>query len=466
MGYIILNGTKSTDEGLLLKSGYQIPIAKETVEIISVLGRKQGDLTVKTGSYKDLTFTLEFVLRNWKNSSTEMNKAIDYFFRYNLIETSQINEYEITTIPEVVSNENYVVCVGFYNSETGADGDLERLKLEQIDGYIIEHKPYMFVKKGEVTAKGSLNLRPQPNGDNTPITQMPTGSIIEILEELDGWYKVRYNQYEGYASSQFIKVFYEGLGEPEQRPEPPQPEPQPQPEPLPPPLPPTLPPAPPEPPELEPPTPAPPTPAPPEPPETTEPETETEQPETETEQPETGEPEIEEQETDRPPISQSPSVPPMAQMDTVCTVDNKLFINNDNYYYEIIDKNIEDIKYSNGKATSISVTFKTRPFLKLLNDEPVSDRNVINRGFVECEPLIKITPDSTGRIIITNNGQEFWIECEEMGDFYVDCSRYIVYNCNGTFFKTTGEFPKLRKGLNTFSCNAGYQIFRRELYLL
>lgn len=229
MGYIILNGIKSTEKGLLLKSGYNIPVANETIETLSVLGRKQGELTIKTGSYPNLTFTLEFVLKNWKNSSSEMKKLTSFFF---------------------------------------------------------------------------------------------TG------------------------------------------------------------------------------------------------------------------------------------------------INDQLLINNEKYYYEVVSKSIGEINHVNGRGTIIPVTFTTRPFLKIKNDTPVTGNEIINNGVIECEPLIKIITNSFTDVTITCNGQEFLIKNANSTLFYIDSSRYIVFDNNGTLFKTIGNFPKLKVGRNSFSCNVEYEILKRELFLI
>ena len=229
MGYIILNGVKSTEKGLLLKNDYNIPIANETLERISVLGRKEGDLTIRTGSYPDLTFTLEFILRNWKDSSSEIKSLIPFFF---------------------------------------------------------------------------------------------------------------------------------------------------------------------------------------------------------------------------------------------ANTDNKLFVNNEEYYYEIVSKEIGELNYKNGRAIIIPVTFTTKPFLKLKDDTPVTGNEILNRGIIESEPLININSSTQKTITVTCNGQEFIIEPTTSNDFYIDCSRYIVYDSKGTLFKTKGAFPKLKVGNNTFNCTVGYKVYRRELFLI
>ena len=80
MGYIILNGIRSTDKGILLLSDYSIPVAKETIEEVSVLGRREGTLTYKTGTYEDLSFTLNFIIKNWKRAKTEMKDILNFVF--------------------------------------------------------------------------------------------------------------------------------------------------------------------------------------------------------------------------------------------------------------------------------------------------------------------------------------------------------------------------------------------------
>ena len=51
-----------------------------------------------------------------------------------------------------------------------------------------------------------LNLRPEPNLDNTPITVLPAGSRVRILSVTDGWAKViDYRNREGYVSNEYLR---------------------------------------------------------------------------------------------------------------------------------------------------------------------------------------------------------------------------------------------------------------------
>ena len=61
----------------------------------------------------------------------------------------------------------------------------------------------------KVTSRSNLNLRKEPNTNCDVYTSLPTGTKAEILEELDGWYKVLYKGYTGYVSADYVKVVEE-----------------------------------------------------------------------------------------------------------------------------------------------------------------------------------------------------------------------------------------------------------------
>lgn len=46
-----------------------------------------------------------------------------------------------------------------------------------------------------------LNFRPSPSGNNTPLRTLPAGTEVEVLAEVDGWYKVLDQGQEGYISA-------------------------------------------------------------------------------------------------------------------------------------------------------------------------------------------------------------------------------------------------------------------------
>ena len=55
-------------------------------------------------------------------------------------------------------------------------------------------------KKEGVVVNGTLNVRSAPNGDI--VGSIPSGEVIEILDEQDGWYKID----RGFVMSKFVEV--------------------------------------------------------------------------------------------------------------------------------------------------------------------------------------------------------------------------------------------------------------------
>jgi uncharacterized protein YgiM (DUF1202 family) len=66
---------------------------------------------------------------------------------------------------------------------------------------------------GTVNTSGSnLNLRAAPSLTANVIASMPNGSSVIILGEENGFYKVRFNGREGYASMDFIRLGADAQG--------------------------------------------------------------------------------------------------------------------------------------------------------------------------------------------------------------------------------------------------------------
>jgi len=78
---------------------------------------------------------------------------------------------------------------------------------------------------GTVTAS-SLNIRKTPSTSGTKVGSLPSGTLVEILEALDGWYCIDADGRTGYVSSKYIS-----LSQPEQTPVKTAPAPQPEPQP-------------------------------------------------------------------------------------------------------------------------------------------------------------------------------------------------------------------------------------------
>lgn len=65
------------------------------------------------------------------------------------------------------------------------------------------------IGKGTVTAD-ALRLRSQANTNSSILTLAPRNSVVTLLEELDGWYKVSYGDQVGYMSADWLNVSQSG----------------------------------------------------------------------------------------------------------------------------------------------------------------------------------------------------------------------------------------------------------------
>lgn len=56
------------------------------------------------------------------------------------------------------------------------------------------------------TESGRLNVREKPTTSSHVLTRIPKGEMIALEMAVDGWYKVRYNGYDGYVSSEYVSI--------------------------------------------------------------------------------------------------------------------------------------------------------------------------------------------------------------------------------------------------------------------
>lgn len=54
-----------------------------------------------------------------------------------------------------------------------------------------------------------VRLRKEPNTSCATLDRIDGGTKLEVLETLDGWYKVNYNGQEGYVSATYTKIVEE-----------------------------------------------------------------------------------------------------------------------------------------------------------------------------------------------------------------------------------------------------------------
>lgn len=57
-----------------------------------------------------------------------------------------------------------------------------------------------------VRTTAQVKFRSEPNTDCTVLGLIDMGTEVELLEELNGWYKVSYNGQEGYISADYSRI--------------------------------------------------------------------------------------------------------------------------------------------------------------------------------------------------------------------------------------------------------------------
>ena len=74
------------------------------------------------------------------------------------------------------------------------------------DARWIENNITEIARKGTVYAGGgTLNLRSRPTTSSQVIASIPDGASVTVYGRYEDWYVVRYGDYVGYASAQYIK---------------------------------------------------------------------------------------------------------------------------------------------------------------------------------------------------------------------------------------------------------------------
>lgn len=133
--------------------------------------------------------------------------------------------------------------------------------------------------------------------------------------------------------------------------------------------------------------------------------------------------------------------------------DNKLFfMNNPQYCYIVKIVEYDSIAPKLGQQAVYNITFICEPFMKLTHDDKriiQKGSKVQNIGFLDCEPIINLTlPNSPQTIQIDINGEEFRIDGAE-GNITINTP--LLQIIGEKHFKSIGNFPTLKKGVNTIN---------------
>jgi hypothetical protein len=60
-------------------------------------------------------------------------------------------------------------------------------------------------KIGVVTAS-ALNVRPEPSTKNPPIGQLKRGTIVNVLQQINSWYKIHTERIEGFVYGDYVRI--------------------------------------------------------------------------------------------------------------------------------------------------------------------------------------------------------------------------------------------------------------------
>jgi peptidoglycan hydrolase-like protein with peptidoglycan-binding domain len=69
--------------------------------------------------------------------------------------------------------------------------------------------PGAIVNRGKpacVKATDGLTLRSEPNAKSKQLDILRNGTIVRVLDETNGWYKIRIGSQTGYAAAKYIKI--------------------------------------------------------------------------------------------------------------------------------------------------------------------------------------------------------------------------------------------------------------------
>lgn len=121
--------------------------------------------------------------------------------------TSGLYELTNTIAPailvEVAYHDNAEDAEWIKNNLTGIARALSKSTADFLGVPFAEPTP---VKTGTVVTQGGrLNIRANPSLEANIIGQIPNGQTVTIITKTDGWYKIRYNNIEGYVFGQYIK---------------------------------------------------------------------------------------------------------------------------------------------------------------------------------------------------------------------------------------------------------------------
>ena len=123
-----------------------------------------------------------------------------------------------TSIGEVSRTRAPAVLIEFAYHDNPTDAEWIRNNIQTIGRTVVlaltEYFGIPFIEPEPIqtatveVSSGNLNIRSAPSLTAPVIGQAPDGAQLFVLGQYDGWYVVRYNEYEGYVRGDYIVLNY------------------------------------------------------------------------------------------------------------------------------------------------------------------------------------------------------------------------------------------------------------------
>ena len=142
-----------------------------------------------------------------------MNQNINRFFAIAMAGTLIFTGSNLTGLTAQAKEANKVQTVagaGALFTEAIKDKPTEQEEQASVSentAEVTQEAPstiYGYTNLGIATVEETLNVRDTPSADSSMVGKMPKNAAGEILETLDGWYKIQSGDVTGYVSADYL----------------------------------------------------------------------------------------------------------------------------------------------------------------------------------------------------------------------------------------------------------------------
>lgn len=130
----------------------------------------------------------------------------------------RVRDVPTTSLGEVIRTRAPSILVEFAYHDNPEDAEWIRSHIDEIGRVMVlaltEYFGIPFIEPEPIrtatveVASGNLNIRSAPSLAAPVIGKAPDGAQLFVLGQYDGWFVVRYNDYEGYVSGDYIVLNY------------------------------------------------------------------------------------------------------------------------------------------------------------------------------------------------------------------------------------------------------------------